>query len=108
KEASVKLLTALGATRTLARLKQEWRRQGVKKIPRGPRKTTDNLTERERDILNLLREGLQNKEIATKLYISAKTVDHHISNILSKLDVNPRGKAVEAPSRLGLHTAPGG
>lgn len=100
--AAVNLLAALGATQTLTRLKQEWRREGDKKIPRGPRATTDLLTGRERDVLRLLKEGMQNKEIAGKLFISAKTVDHHISNILAKLDVNSRGKAVEAASRLGL------
>jgi len=50
----------------------------------------------------LLKEGLQNKEIASKLFISAKTVEHHISSILFKLDVNSRSKAVREAVRLEI------
>ena len=74
------------------------RTSGIKSIPRGISKTTQSnpalLTRRELDILPLLKEGLQNKEIGAKLFISAKTVGHHISSILLKLDVNSRTKAV--------------
>jgi DNA-binding CsgD family transcriptional regulator len=52
--------------------------------------------------LHLLKEELQNKEIAAQLYISAKTVDHHISNILFKLDANSRSRAVTKAVRLGI------
>ena len=48
----------------------------------------------------LLQEGMQNKEIAASLFISAKTVDHHISSILFKLDVNSRVKAVQEAIHL--------
>ena len=75
------------------------RASGIKSIPRGIRKTTRtnpaHLTERELEVLQLLKESLQNKEIANKLFISPKTVDHHISSILFKLDVNSRTKAVK-------------
>jgi DNA-binding NarL/FixJ family response regulator len=54
------------------------------------------------DVLALLKDGLQNKEIAAKLFISAKTVDHHISSILFKLDVNSRVKAVHEAIKLEL------
>ncbi len=82
----------------------QMRMSGIKSIPRGLRKTTlsnaAQLTLRELDVLQLLKEGLQNKEIASRLFISAKTVDHHISSILFKLDSNCRTKAVkEAISR---------
>jgi DNA-binding NarL/FixJ family response regulator len=50
----------------------------------------------------LLKEGLQNKEIGSRLFISPKTVDHHISAILSKLDVDSRSKAVREAVRLGI------
>ena len=87
-------------------MKFEMRSSGIKSIPRGIRKTTQSnpalLTERELDVLQLLNEGLQNKEIATKLFISAKTVDHHISSILYKLEVNSRTKAVHEAIRLEI------
>jgi DNA-binding NarL/FixJ family response regulator len=79
---------------------------GIRQIPRGLRKSTLSnqalLTSRELDILDLLKSGMQNKEIASKLYISAKTVDHHISAILFKLDVNSRVKAVQEAVSRGI------
>ena len=53
----------------------------------------DALTKREYEVLTLIAEGLSNKEIADKLYISEKTVKNHVSNILKKLDVNDRIQA---------------
>jgi DNA-binding NarL/FixJ family response regulator len=80
-------------------MKLEMRMSGIKSIPRGLRKTTlsnvAQLTLRELDVLYLLKEGLQNREIANRLFISAKTVDHHISSILFKLDATSRTKAVK-------------
>ena len=87
-------------------MKLEMRSEGIRSIPRGNRKTTrDNpalLTERELGVLELLKEGLQNKEIGSRLFISAKTVDHHISAILFKLDVDTRTKAVREAIRRGI------
>jgi DNA-binding NarL/FixJ family response regulator len=60
------------------------------------------LTDRELDVLRLLREGLHNKEIAGRLFISPKTVDHHISAILYKLEVKSRTKAVHEAEKLGI------
>ena len=82
------------------------RAEGIKTIPRGARKTTQSnpalLTDRELGVLQLLKEGLQNKEIGSRLFISAKTVDHHISSILFKLDIPSRAKAVQEATRLGI------
>ena len=82
------------------------RTAGIKSIPRGARKSTRantaSLTDRELDILRLLEKGLQNKEIANRLFISAKTVDHHISSIFFKLEVNTRAKAVQEAIRLEI------
>ena len=82
------------------------RNSGIKSIPRGVRKTTrsnpSQFTDRELHVLSLLKEGMQNKEIASRLYISVKTVDHHISSILLKLDINSRSKAVAQAVRLGI------
>jgi DNA-binding NarL/FixJ family response regulator len=73
---------------------------------RGARRTTlanpALLTGRELDVLERLKDGMANKEIATSLYISAKTVDNHISSILFKLDAPSRVKAVQQALRLGI------
>lgn len=100
------LLDQLGATATSDMLKARLREKGMRHIPRGPRESTRNnpayLTGRQVEILALLEGGAQNKEIADKLFISPKTVDHHISAILSKLSVNSRTKAVAEAKKLGI------
>ena len=60
------------------------------------------LTDRETDVLSLLAAGLTNAEIARRIVRSEKTVDHHISAILRKLDVRSRGEAAASAGRLGL------
>jgi len=60
------------------------------------------LTRREMEILELLGQGLRNREIAARLYLSEKTVKNHISNILAKLHVNDRTEAALLASRHGL------
>lgn len=52
------------------------------------------LTEREQEVLKLVAQGDSNKEIASKLYISEKTVKNHITNVFQKLDVDDRTEAV--------------
>ncbi|MGZ3777043.1 MAG: helix-turn-helix domain-containing protein, partial [Mucilaginibacter sp.] len=99
KKKALSMIQALGAGAVYEKMKLEMRSSGIKSIPRGIRKSTRanaaHLTARELDVLRSLKEGLQNKEIADKLFISAKTVDHHISSILLKLGVNSRMKAVQ-------------
>lgn len=53
----------------------------------------NNLTSREVEVLELIAEGMINKEIAKKLYISEKTVKNHVSNIFKKLNVSDRTQA---------------
>lgn len=84
----------LGASRTAAHLRRRLRANGVRKIPRGPRPASRNapggLTPRESEVLAQLRTGATNAEIAQALVISTKTVDHHVSAVLSKLGVTSR------------------
>jgi len=106
KRKAIAIVQDLGAAAVYEKMKQEMRASGIKKIPRGIRETTRSnsarLTNRELDILQLLKQSMQNKEIAAALFISAKTVDHHISSILFKLDVNSRTKAVKEAIRLEI------
>jgi len=106
KRKALALLQPAACSAVLEKMKQEMRGSGIKKIPRGIRETTRSnpaqLTNRELDILQLLQQSMQNKEIAAALFISAKTVDHHISSVLFKLDVNSRTRAVQEARRLGI------
>ncbi|MGZ4585222.1 MAG: ATP-binding protein [Mycobacterium sp.] len=76
---------------------RQLRRHGVRSLPRQPRRATRNnpaqLTERQLDVLALLAEGLRNADISASLHISPKTVDHHVSAILTKLGVDSRRQA---------------
>ena len=62
------------------------------------------LTSRQLEVLRLIGEGLTNSELADRLYLSAKTVDHHVSAILTKLDVPGRRDAIRRGRELGILT----
>jgi len=103
---AVRRLDALGAPAVVARARQLMRSQGVAAIPRGSRASTKEdplgLTAREREVLTLICDGASNAQIAERLVISAKTVDHHVSAILAKLGVRSRAEAARAAARLGI------
>ncbi|MEO5576324.1 MAG: LuxR C-terminal-related transcriptional regulator, partial [Gaiellaceae bacterium] len=73
---------------------------------RGPRESTREnpagLTTRELDVLRLVASGKRNADVAAELVLSPRTVDHHVSAILRKLQVRTRGEAAAAASELGL------
>lgn len=106
KRKAISIVHGLGADAVYEKMKMQMRNSGIRNIPRGRRKSTlsnpAQLTSRELDVLHLLKDGMQNKEIAGKLFISSKTVDHHISSILFKLDVNSRTKAVTEAVRMEI------
>ena len=98
-------LGAMPATRAVTSL---LRTAGVHGIARGPRRSTMNnpaqLTARQIEILELLAAGLTNAEIAARLYITPKTVAHHVSAVLGKLGVRSRRQAAAEARKLGLPT----
>ena len=102
----------LGARPAGDRLRRELRKRGVRGIPRGPRPATRalpaGLTTRQLEVLRLLATGATNAEIAEALVISPKTVDHHVSAVLSKLGVGSRREAVRAARELRILVAEDG
>ena len=99
-------LLALGASAAVAVLARRLRARGARNVPRGPiartRGNAGGLTNRQLEVLALVAEGLRNAEIAERLVVSEKTVDHHVSSILGRLGVRNRGEASAAAVRLGL------
>ena len=93
------IFESLGARPMADKTRRKLRQAGVQTIPRGPVATTKEnpyqLTNRQLEILALLTENLTNSEIATRLHISPKTVDHHVSAVLGKLAVSSREEAAE-------------
>lgn len=90
-------LEAMGAHGTTALVRARLRRLGHRAVPTGRRPATrrhpHGLTERQQKILALITAGLTNNEIASRLTISPKTVDHHVSAVLAKLGVATRREA---------------
>lgn len=76
----------------------------VPAVPRShhPQPLVEPLTHRELDILNLIEQKLQTKEIAEKLFISPEIVKSHLKNIYQKLSVGNRREAVEKAKTLGI------
>jgi DNA-binding CsgD family transcriptional regulator/tetratricopeptide (TPR) repeat protein len=99
-------LQRLGARPAAAIVARRLRERGVRGLPRGPRAATrDNpagLTARELEVLALVGEGLRNADVAERLFLSEKTVGHHVSAILRKLGVRTRGEASAEAHRLGI------
>jgi DNA-binding NarL/FixJ family response regulator len=80
-------------------------------MPRGPHATTRanpaGLTSRQLEVLALLTDGHTNADIAARLVLSVRTVDHHVATIFDKLDVSTRRAAGRRAAELGLARPPG-
>jgi DNA-binding CsgD family transcriptional regulator len=89
-----------------ARVRQRLRDLGAEAVPTGPRASTRahpaGLTRREVDVLEGVARGLSNAELAGELYLSERTVEHHVSKVLAKLGVSSRTDAARAAKERGL------
>ena len=90
----------LGAERDADAATALLRGLGVRAARAGP-KNLGTLTKRETKVLELLGQGLSNPEIAQRLYVSRKTVEHHVAHILSKLGLRNRTEAAAAIALVG-------
>ena len=92
--------TQAGADWLAERVVTEQRRLGASQPHRGPA-AADGLSRREREIADLLCEGMTNKAIAERLVLSVRTVDSHVARILAKLGVSSRMAAARKLTVLG-------
>lgn len=76
--------------------------QALIKAATRPSTTTYQLSEREREVLQYLVEGLTNAEIAERMFISRSTVKFHVSSLLAKLNVTTRAEAITVAIKAGL------
>lgn len=102
---ALEILNTLGADAVAAKLRKDLRDDGVT-VPRGKgratRKHAAGLTARQAEVLHLLAEGFSNPEVADRLFLSPRTVENHVSAVLSKLDSSTREGAVANARSQGL------
>jgi DNA-binding CsgD family transcriptional regulator len=94
--AALETFEDLGATRWAARATTELRASGETARRRDVTTTTD-LTAQERQVAGLVRQGLSNRDVAARLFVSPRTVDFHLRNVFSKLGVASRAELTALP-----------
>ncbi|HKA98828.1 MAG TPA: LuxR C-terminal-related transcriptional regulator [Streptosporangiaceae bacterium] len=103
---ALRTLDDLGARAAAAAARRRMKALGMRAIPRGPRPATQaapaGLTPREQEVLALVAEGLADREISQRLFISERTVHHHVSAVLAKIGVTSRTAAAREAARLGI------
>lgn len=103
---AIAVFDRLGATPAARLLRSRLRERGVAAVPRGPIRATRanvaHLTPRQMEVLELIVAGLANHEIADRLVLSKKTVEHHVSAVYAKLGVDSRAKAIVAARQQSI------
>jgi DNA-binding CsgD family transcriptional regulator/tetratricopeptide (TPR) repeat protein len=101
----IRVLDGLGAAPAATLARERLRVMG-ERVPRGPRSggrpNPAGLTERQLAVLELVSEGMTNAEIADRLVVSVRTVDHHVAAVLGKLGVRSRHDAAAAAHAMGI------
>jgi len=104
RRSALAIFQALDARPAAALAARLLREGGARGVPRGPRPSTKRnargLTTREVEVVGMLIEELSNREIAGRLHLSEKTVDHHVAAILAKLGVSNRRQAARAAAAI--------
>jgi DNA-binding CsgD family transcriptional regulator len=104
--AALAILESLGAAPAAEIARQRLHERGVRGLPRGPHPKTranpEGLTRRQLEVLPLIAKGLSNAEIAERLSTSPRTIEHHVSAVLAKLNARSRAEAVRRAYELGL------
>jgi predicted ATPase/DNA-binding CsgD family transcriptional regulator len=102
---AIEIARGLGAEPLTRRVAGRMRELGIR-VPQGPREATRanpaGLTPRQVEVLELLTEGLTNAEIAERLVVSPRTVEHHVAAVLTKIGAPTRREAARRASKLGL------
>ncbi|GAA1035601.1 LuxR family transcriptional regulator [Virgisporangium ochraceum] len=97
--------SALGASWDLARIQARFRTYGIRRGPRFQHRRSqqgwDSLTPAEKKVVGLVAEGLSNPQIAAQLFLSRRTVQTHVSHVLSKLELSSRSEIVREAGRTG-------
>ena len=104
-QAAFTTFTRVGALRDADAAAAFLRSRGIRAVRSGPG-AHGALTKREREVLALLGEGLSNPEIGTRLFITRKTVEHHVASVLAKIGLSGRSEAAAYAVRHDRDSAP--